>query len=308
MILPGDIIYYLGPSRDKIHSIYLHILVIFSPSKIKDVVWEIMKSWYSFALSNSFWNCFETPRSKIPRLQTCPSLIAPIKHPMIQCSIPVLCPSILRLAKDKVMGVLDQASKARKISLELQNVEFASELSGQMKKHAEDMETTYVTLSKLTQGNSPEEKPLKKILAEIATKDQWFEKAEARQCLTSVLLTQRWPEAKLRDKRIWTDSTSMVCYNEVLIDSWGYPILCPLAMSSSLWALKHMIPQCLQYHLRVKGSFRYPALLPVEGICCRDFAEDESSYPKSKVQSESESSPSQRAILSVSMNAHGVRR
>ena len=133
MILPGDIIYYLGPSRDKFHSIYLHIIVIFSPSKIKDVVWEIMKSWYSFALSNSFWNCFETPRSKIPRLQACPSLIAPIKHPMIQCSIPVLCPSILRLAKDKVMGVLDQASKARKISLELQNVEFASELSGQMK-------------------------------------------------------------------------------------------------------------------------------------------------------------------------------
>eukprot|EP00435_Cladocopium_sp_Y103_P041279 s1614_g11.t1 len=85
------------------------------------------------------------------------------------------------LAKDKVVGVLDQASKARKISLELQNVEFASELSGQMKKHAEDMETNYVKLSKLTQANNSDDKSLKKMLQELAAKDQWFDKAEARQ-------------------------------------------------------------------------------------------------------------------------------
>ena len=81
-------------------------------------------------------------------------------------------------------------------------MEFASELSGQMKKHAEYMEKTYVELSKLTQGSSSEEKPLKKILAEIAAKDQWFDKTEAGRCLTSVLLTQPWPEAKLWDKRV----------------------------------------------------------------------------------------------------------
>lgn len=75
--------------------------------------------------------------------------------------------------------VLDQASKARRISLELNGVEYASELSGKLKAHAEKMEKHYTDLQAATAKANPDMKTLKNYLHTIESQSQWFEKAEA---------------------------------------------------------------------------------------------------------------------------------
>ena len=75
--------------------------------------------------------------------------------------------------------LLDQISKARRISLELQNVDYASELSGGLKKFAIDMEKKYLELQKLVTCKKPDPKALTTMLRQLAAKSQWFEKAEA---------------------------------------------------------------------------------------------------------------------------------
>ena len=63
------------------------------------------------------------------------------------------------------------------MSLELKNVEYASELSSQLLKHGEEMEKSYIELQKATSDKN--ESKVQKILKDLKDKDQWFAKAEA---------------------------------------------------------------------------------------------------------------------------------
>lgn len=63
------------------------------------------------------------------------------------------------------------------MSLELKNVEYASELSSQLLKHGEDLEKSYMALQKAIVDK--DEKSLQKLLKDLEAKDQWFAKAEA---------------------------------------------------------------------------------------------------------------------------------
>ncbi|CAK9058346.1 30S ribosomal protein S6 [Durusdinium trenchii] len=87
-------------------------------------------------------------------------------------------PIILRLANDKIPATLDQAAKARKISLELQGVEYASELSQQLKQHAVLMEKFFLALQKAVGKQPPCMKTLKELITQVDAKFHWYAKAE----------------------------------------------------------------------------------------------------------------------------------
>ena len=75
--------------------------------------------------------------------------------------------------------VLDEATKARAKSIQLQGLEFASELSGHLMKHGSLMETLYSALKKTLDSKDPDEAAIKKLIQKINVKMAWFSKAEA---------------------------------------------------------------------------------------------------------------------------------
>ena len=86
------------------------------------------------------------------------------------------------------------------MSLELKNVEYASELSSQLLKHGEDLEKTYMALQKAIVDK--DEKSLQKLLKDLEAKDQWFAKAEAGGSLHSPWF-KRCSHPKLASHSCW---------------------------------------------------------------------------------------------------------
>ena len=78
-----------------------------------------------------------------------------------------------------VPQVLDEATKARAKSIQLQGLEFASELSGHLMKHGASMETFYSDLKRTLDSKNPDEAAVKKLIQKISVKMAWFSKAEA---------------------------------------------------------------------------------------------------------------------------------
>ena len=78
-----------------------------------------------------------------------------------------------------VPQILDEATKARAKSIQLQGLEFASELSGELKKHGASMESFYSDLKSALDSKNPDEKSIAKLVQKINQKMAWFSKAEA---------------------------------------------------------------------------------------------------------------------------------
>ena len=87
--------------------------------------------------------------------------------------------ALLREANALVPQVLDEATKARAKSIQLQGLEFASELSGELKKHGASMESYYSDLKTALGSKNPDERAIKKLIQKINHKMAWFSKAEA---------------------------------------------------------------------------------------------------------------------------------
>lgn len=75
--------------------------------------------------------------------------------------------------------VLDQSGKARQLSIKLQQVEFAEELSKQLLGHATSMEKIYSSLIKATKSASLSDAEYTKLFRTIEDKFTWFTQAEA---------------------------------------------------------------------------------------------------------------------------------
>lgn len=87
---------------------------------------------------------------------------------------------LLRQASDKMSVVLEQSTKARQLSIRLQQVEFAEELSKQLLTHATSMEKVYSSLIKATgKSASTTDGEFTKLFRTIEDKFTWFAKAEA---------------------------------------------------------------------------------------------------------------------------------
>jgi len=86
---------------------------------------------------------------------------------------------LLRQASDKMGSVLDQSGKARQLSIKLQQVEFAEELSKQLLGHATSMEKIYSSLIKATKSASLSDAEYTKLFRTIEDKFTWFTQAEA---------------------------------------------------------------------------------------------------------------------------------
>ena len=76
--------------------------------------------------------------------------------------------------------VLDQSTKSRQLSIRLQQVEFAEELSKQLLGYATSMEKIYASLGKATSKSaSLSDGEYAKLFRTIEDKFTWFAKAEA---------------------------------------------------------------------------------------------------------------------------------
>ena len=76
-------------------------------------------------------------------------------------------------------AVLDDASKARTLSMQLKGTEFASELSQQLLTFAEDLEKLYIKLQEKTKVDKPTESTFQSVFAKLDGKLVWWSKAEA---------------------------------------------------------------------------------------------------------------------------------
>ena len=76
--------------------------------------------------------------------------------------------------------MLEQSTKARRQSLELKEVEFATELSGQLLDFAKSMEKLYTELQAACKDPATSDKTIHAFLRKLDLKSQWFAKAEAR--------------------------------------------------------------------------------------------------------------------------------
>lgn len=83
----------------------------------------------------------------------------------------------LRAGKDRLPGLLTNASSARTKSIRLRGVDFAGELCSGLLSFAAEREADYTRLQKLVADGN--EKEIRKMLAELAEKDTWFAQAEA---------------------------------------------------------------------------------------------------------------------------------
>ena len=77
-------------------------------------------------------------------------------------------------------SLLDDASKARRQSMELQGVEFATELSAQLMDHSKTLEGIYTRMQGHLKDESVTDGKFKALFKKIDDKNRWFEEAEAR--------------------------------------------------------------------------------------------------------------------------------
>ena len=85
--------------------------------------------------------------------------------------------------------ILKDASRARETALELTNLEYGGELSGQLLKFSKQMEQAYKHLAELeSQASTPDAK-LMKFLKYVGKKKPWFKDAQARSCTLHVYIT-----------------------------------------------------------------------------------------------------------------------
>ena len=85
-----------------------------------------------------------------------------------------------RLGTERLPEVLNQASRARCKSLQLKEVEFASELSVQLLDFATAMEKLHTQLQTACKDPTNPDKTIQAYLKKLDQKSQWFVKAEAR--------------------------------------------------------------------------------------------------------------------------------
>ena len=81
---------------------------------------------------------------------------------------------------DKLQSVLDESTKARKVSVQLKGMEFADQLAKELLKHSSTMEDLYGELKKATNQPQPDEQVILKIMEKVEACQNWFKKAEAR--------------------------------------------------------------------------------------------------------------------------------
>ena len=89
-------------------------------------------------------------------------------------------PAMPRTGKEKLQQVLDQATKARSKSIQLEGTQFADQLAQEIRKYANKMENYYAQLKYQVNLQSPNEAKMKELLSAIERKQAWYEKAEAR--------------------------------------------------------------------------------------------------------------------------------
>ena len=83
-----------------------------------------------------------------------------------------------RLGQEALTAILDKGQKARTKSIQLNGVEFASELAKQLRTHADEMEVLYGDLKKVVGAEQPDENMISDLLKKYQTKKSWFDKAE----------------------------------------------------------------------------------------------------------------------------------
>ena len=95
-----------------------------------------------------------------------------------------IIPSTLpRKAKDKEADVLADATLARKLSMQLEPVEYATELSQMLLSHAVSMEALYKEFQEKTRKGVSEDKEYRKLYKAYNEKAAWFENAKAGQLI-----------------------------------------------------------------------------------------------------------------------------
>ena len=82
-------------------------------------------------------------------------------------SAPLQPEMMLERAKKLVKAQLKHISEARELSIELEDKEFSAELVKKLQDHAEDVQKTYKTLSKLVKEEKNEETDYVEILGRI---------------------------------------------------------------------------------------------------------------------------------------------
>ena len=84
-----------------------------------------------------------------------------------------------RCALDQMAIALDQLTKARSLSIQIKEVEFASDLSSQLAQFASDVEAIYLELQNLTNQEKNEASDYASVFLKLDYKSKWFDKAEA---------------------------------------------------------------------------------------------------------------------------------
>lgn len=88
--------------------------------------------------------------------------------------------SPLRIARQRCADALNDATKARRLSIELESVEYAAELSKELAKYGMDLEKLYMALNKKVKANVNDEKQYASFFKEMDAKEIWFQDAQAR--------------------------------------------------------------------------------------------------------------------------------
>ena len=74
--------------------------------------------------------------------------------------------------------ILDEATKSRTKSMQLQSLDYAKELSDQLKKHAVTLEGIYNELQQHVLAEVQKEEVYNKIYLKVEGRNKWYAKAE----------------------------------------------------------------------------------------------------------------------------------
>lgn len=77
-----------------------------------------------------------------------------------------------------IAQILEESTKSRTKSIELQVIDYAKELSGQLLKHSQVLEELYKNLCVAVEKK--DDKRIKKLMEEYESKKEWYAKAQAR--------------------------------------------------------------------------------------------------------------------------------
>lgn len=75
--------------------------------------------------------------------------------------------------------LLNDSMKARRLSIELQSVEYAGELSSQLATHGVDLEKLYAAIHKKVKAGVNDQKQYDLLFKDMDAKDAWFTNAQA---------------------------------------------------------------------------------------------------------------------------------